>query len=295
MITVYCMQLLISRREEPFMRPPSPTRARGRRVGTPSPDSSMSQPLSASPPEQRVAVVTGGSSGLGAAIVAHLAKRGFGVCLNYRDESKAQSLVKRLAPADAERVLPFAADVADRDQVCRMFDAVIDRFGRVDVLANSAGFNRDAPFIEMTDEQFDSVIATHLRGHFVCSQEFVFHHPEGEGLILNFAAPCGAEGRLNGANFCSAKGGILALTKCMALELAPRIRVNCLQPGWVGTPEVIERYDLATDAVLECAIAKLPIGRLGEVGDVTAMFDAILDATFTTGACFHVSGGHFMQ
>jgi len=255
----------------------------------------MSQPLSASPPEQRVAVVTGGASGLGAAIVAHLATRGFGVCLNYRSESKAQRLLERLAPEDAERVLPFAADVADREQVRRMFDAVIDRFGRVDVLANSAGFNRDAPFIEMTDEQFDSVIAAHLRGHFVCSQEFVFHNPGSEGLILNFAAPCGAEGRLNGANFCSAKGGILALTKCMALELAPRIRVNCLQPGWVGTTEVIERYDLATDATLEREIAKLPLGRLGEIGDVTAMFDAILDARFTTGACFHVSGGHFMQ
>lgn len=240
-------------------------------------------------------MITGGASGLGAAIVAHLARRGFGVCLNYRSESKAQRLLKRLAPEDAERVLPFAADVANRDQVRRMFDAVIDRFGRVDVLANSAGFNRDAPFIEMTDEQFDSVIAAHLRGHFVCSQEFVFHNPDGEGLILNFAAPCGAKGRINGANFCSAKGGILALTKCMALELAPRIRVNCLQPGWVGTTEVIERYDLTTDATLEREIAELPLGRLGEIGDVTTMFDAILDARFTTGACFHVSGGHFMQ
>jgi NAD(P)-dependent dehydrogenase (short-subunit alcohol dehydrogenase family) len=255
----------------------------------------MSQSPPASPAEDCVAVVTGGSSGLGAAIVAHLARRGFGVCLNYRSEEKAQRLLDRLAPENAARVLPFEADVADRDQVRKMFDAVIDRFGRVDVLANSAGFNRDAPFIEMTDEQFNSVVAAHLRGHFVCSQEFLFHNPDREGLILNFAAPCGAEGRLNGANFCSAKGAILALTKCMALELAPRIRVNCLQPGSVRTPEVVERYDLKSGAGLEREIAKLPMGRLGEIDDVTAMFDAILAARFTTGACFNVSGGQFMQ
>lgn len=240
-------------------------------------------------------MVTGGSSGLGAAIVEHLAARGFGVCLNYRSEGKAQRLLEQMPAADTARVLPFAANVADRDQVRNMFDAVLDRFGRVDVLANSAGFNRDAPFLEMTDEQFDSVIAAHLRGHFVCAQEFVFHNPDREGLILNFAAPCAVEGRLHGANFCSAKGAILALTKCMAQELAPRIRVNCLQPGSVLTPEVEERYDLTTPAGLEREIAKLPIGRLGEIGDVTAMFDAILEARFTTGACFHVSGGQLMQ
>ncbi len=123
----------------------------------------------------------------------------------------------------------------------------------------------------------------------------MFHNPEREGLILNFAAPCGVEGRPNGANFCSAKGGVLALTKCMALELAPRIRVNCLQPGSVRTPEVVERYGLETDAGVEREVAKLPVGRLGELDDVAAMFDAILAARFTTGACFHVNGGQFMQ
>ena len=185
--------------------------------------------------EQRVAVVTGGASGLGAGIVKHLAVRGFGVCLNYLTEAKAQRLLGELPAAAAERVFPYEADVSDRAAVRAMFDAVIGRFGRVDLLVNSAGFNRDAPFLELTDEQFDSVVAVHLRGHFVCSQEFVFHNPDHEGMILNFAAPCGVEGRRNGANFCSAKGGILALTKCMALELAPRIRVNCLQPGSVRT------------------------------------------------------------
>jgi NAD(P)-dependent dehydrogenase (short-subunit alcohol dehydrogenase family) len=263
--------------------------------GSTNPDPTMSQPPPAPASEERVAVVTGGSSGLGAAIVEHLAGRGFGVCLNYRSEAKAQRLLEQMPTADAARVLLFPADVADREQVRSMFDAVIERFGRVDVLVNSAGFNRDAPFVEMTDEQFDSVIASHLRGHFVCGQEFVFHNPDREGLILNFAAPCGVQGRLNGANFCSSKGAILALTKCMALELAPRIRVNCLQPASVITPEVVERYNLESAAGREREIAKIPLGRLGDISDVTAMFDAILAARFTTGACFNVSGGQLME
>ena len=151
--------------------------------------------------EERVAVVTGGSSGLGASIVKHLAIRGFGVCMNYLTESKAEIVEREVQAAGPARLLKYRADVSERQQVRSMFDAVIDRFGRVDVLINGAGFNRDAPFVELTDAQFDSVVAVHLRGHFICSQEFVFHNPDREGLILNFAAPCGVEGRTNGANF----------------------------------------------------------------------------------------------
>ncbi len=245
--------------------------------------------------EERVAVVTGGASGLGAGIVKHLAARGFGVCLNYLTEDKALRVERDIEAAGPARLLKYRADVAQRDQVRSMFDAVIDRFGRVDVLINGAGFNRDAPFMELTDEQFDSVVAVHLRGHFICSQEFVFHNPDRDGVILNFVAPCGVEGRPNGANFCSAKGGILALTKCMALELAPRIRVNCLQPGSVPTPDVVARYDLETDAGVERMLQRIPMGRLGAMNDITAMIDAILGARFTTGASFHVNGGQFMQ
>lgn len=245
--------------------------------------------------EQRVAVITGSSSGLGAGIIKHLAARGFGVCLNYLNEDRALRVEREVQEAGPARLLKYRADVGQRDQVRSMFDAVIDRFGRVDVLINNAGFNHDAPFMELTDEQFDSVIAVHLRGHFICSQEFVFHNPDRDGLILNFAAPCGIEGRPNGANFCSAKGGILALTKCMALELGPRIRVNCLQPGSVPTPDVVTRYDLETDAGVERMMQRIPMGRLGAISDVNTMVDAILEARFTTGASFHVNGGQFMQ
>jgi len=245
--------------------------------------------------EQRVMVLTGASSGLGAEVAAHFAAKGFSIAMNYIIEADSQATYDRIA-ADVgeERIMRYRADVADREQVRSMFDEVIERFGRVDILVNFAGINRDAPFLEMTDEQWDSVISAHLRGHFVCSQEYVFHNPDRPGLIINLGAACGQVGRMNGANFCSAKGAIFALTKCMARELAPRIRVNCLVPGSIKTREVIDRYDLETEEGLKKELATLPMGRLGEFSEVIGMVQCIIDAEFTTGANFYVNGGQLM-
>ncbi len=102
-------------------------------------------------------------------------------------------------------------------------------------------------------------------------------------------------GRKNGANFCSAKGGIFALTKCMAQELAPRIRVNVLLPNHVKTREVMERYDLEDSVSLAEQVGTMPMGRLGEIDDVTHMLEAIIGAEFTTGATFLANGGQYMQ
>ena len=139
------------------------------------------------------------------------------------------------------------------------------------------------------------MISAHLKGHFVCSQEYVFHNPDRDGVIINIGAACGFQGRKNDATFCSAKGGILALTKCMALELAPRIRVNCLVPGSVKTREVIDRYDLETKDGLEKELATLPMNRLGEFEDIIKMVECMIDAEFTTGASFFANGGQFMH
>jgi 3-oxoacyl-[acyl-carrier protein] reductase len=245
--------------------------------------------------EERVMVLTGASSGLGAEVAAHFAARGFGIAMNYIIEEESRATYERIASeVGEERIMRYRADVADRGQVRAMFDAVVEKFGRVDILVNFAGINRDAPFLEMTDEQWDSVISAHLKGHFVCSQEYVFHNPDREGLIINLGAACGQIGRLNGANFCSAKGAIFALTKCLARELAPRIRVNCLVPGSIKTREVIDRYDLETEEGLAKELSTLPMGRLGEFSDLIRMVECIIESEFTTGANFYVNGGLIM-
>jgi NAD(P)-dependent dehydrogenase (short-subunit alcohol dehydrogenase family) len=245
--------------------------------------------------EERVMVLTGASSGLGAEVAAHFAARGFRIAMNYIIEEESRATYERItSEVGEERIMRYRADVADREQVRAMFDAVVEKFGRVDILVNFAGINRDAPFLEMTDEQWDSVISAHLKGHFVCSQEYVFHNPDREGLIINLGAACGQIGRLNGANFCSAKGAIFALTKCLARELAPRIRVNCLVPGSIKTREVIDRYDLETEEGLAKELATLPMGRLGEFSDLIRMVECIIESEFTTGANFYVNGGQLM-
>ena len=246
--------------------------------------------------EERVIVITGSSSGLGAALIGNFARKGFGAVINYIIDDQAQELYDRLAKdVEPSKLMKYKADVADRDQVKAMFDAILEQFGRIDILVNTAGINRDAPFMELTDENWDAVVSTHLKGHFVCGQEYVRHNPEREGVIINIGAACGIAGRRNGANFCSAKGGILALTKCMARELAPRIRVNCLVPGSVRTREVIDRYHLETKEGLEKELASLPMKRLGEFEDVIKMVECMIEAQFTTGANFFANGGQFMH
>lgn len=246
--------------------------------------------------EDRVILITGSSSGLGACLIRHFSKKGFGVVINYVVDDEAEVLHNEIVESvGAEKVMKFKANVSDRTQVRSMFDATIEKFGRVDILINCAGINRDGPFLEMTDELWDAVVNVHLKGHFVCSQEYVFHNPDREGLIINLGAAAGQIGRKNGANFCAAKGGIFALTKAMALELAPRIRVNCLVPNAIRTREVMERYDLENKEGLAKELATMPMGRLGEYDDVTHMIDCIVDAKFSTGANFYVNGGQYMH
>ncbi len=246
--------------------------------------------------ESKVVVITGASTGLGEVLARHYAAAGWRVVANYLFEDGAAALANEILDTrNGPNALLCKADVSKRDQVRRMFDEAIETFGRVDVLINCAGVNKDAPFTDITDEAWDTVIGAHLKGHFICGQEFVLHNPSNEGVIINLGAACGQAGRRNGANFCSAKGGIISLTKCMALELAPRIRVNCLIPGSVGTREVIERYHLETEQGLQKELSTLPMQRLGAFEDVTHMVDAIVGAKFTTGACFYVNGGQYMH
>ena len=226
--------------------------------------------------DQQIIVITGGTRGLGAVLVKHFAKLGHGVVMNYRRESHANIVQEELKTMGVDdKVLPVLADVRDREQVRHMFDRTLDHFGRVDVLINCAGVNRDAPFTELTDEDWDTVVDAHLKGTFTCGQEFVRHNPDNPGHIINLGAACGLQGRLNGANFCSAKGGVAALTKCMARELAPRIQVNCLIPSAVDTEEVRERYKLDTPEGMKRVLSGIPMGRLGAHEDVVQMVECI--------------------
>lgn len=244
-----------------------------------------------------VMLITGASRGLGARFAAGFAARGYRVAINFsRSKLEAERLRAEIAEVrGAEEVMTVQADVGRRDEVRRMFDRIEADWGEVEVLINNAGLNMDGPFLAMTDEQWERVIATNLTGTFLCSQEYALRYKGNSGRILNLGAATALHGRKNGANYCSAKAGVIALTKCLALELAPRIAVNCLVPGYIETDEVVERYNLKNPARRAEIEKTIPMGRLGTPDDVFRTAEFIITAAdYVTGQNFFVNGGNFM-
>jgi 3-oxoacyl-[acyl-carrier protein] reductase len=240
--------------------------------------------------QNKIALITGAGRGLGAAVSEYMYSHGIRVILV--DNNKID--LKKFSPKNGN-IQSYQVDVSKRAEVKKMFASAFKRFKQIDYLINFAGINRDAPFIEMTDEDWDSVVSVHLKGTFICCQEFAKLKSQSTRHIINVSAACGIQGRKNGVNFCSAKAGVLAFTKCLALELSPRIQVNCLIPSAVDTPEVRERYNLDTKEGFDSVVKGIPMGRLGKTEDVTQMINCILSSNFTTGSTFYVNGGEYMS
>ena len=240
--------------------------------------------------QNKIVLITGAGRGLGEAVSEYMCSQGMRVILVDKDK-----IDLRKFSAKNENICSYQIDVSKREEVIRLFASAFHRFKKIDYLINFAGINRDAPFVEMTEEDWDSVVSVHLKGTFLCCQEFVKLKSKNIRHIINVSAACGIQGRRNGANFCSAKAGVLAFTKCLALELSPRIQVNCLIPSAVDTPEVRERYKLDTKEGFDSVVKGIPMGRLGKTEDVTQMINCILASNFTTGSTFYVNGGEYMS
>lgn len=245
--------------------------------------------------EKKVALVTGAGSGLGDAVTRYFLSKDMCVVVADINKIDVNKYYNNSESNGFESIMSHQVDVSNRVEVKEMFESSLKKFKQIDYLINFAGINRDTPFLDMTDEDWDSVISVHLKGTFICCQEFVKCNTDGNGHIINVSAACGIQGRKNGANFCSAKAGILAFTKCIALELSPRIQVNCLIPSAVDTPEVRERYKLDTKEGFDSVVKGIPMGRLGNTEDVTQMINCILSSNFTTGSTFFVNGGEYMN
>lgn len=248
--------------------------------------------------EPKIVLITGALSDIGCSIAAAFAQAGYGVVLNHRrDEEQAQAFTSLLLGGNnVQQVKAIRADIRHRNEVKAMFDQAYQAFGKVDVLVNNAGVNRDRPFVEMSDEEWETVIETLLKGTFMCSQEYARRYNGSEGNIINIGAVRAIKGRLNGANYCNARAGVLALTKCMAMELAPRIRVNTVTPGRIDTEELRERYKLDNPQNKSRYEQDIPMRRLGMPGDVASMIVYLVSSgQYITGQNFFVDGGLFMQ
>jgi acetoacetyl-CoA reductase/3-oxoacyl-[acyl-carrier protein] reductase len=248
--------------------------------------------------EKKVVLITGSSRGIGAGLARRFAEKGYAVAINYlKSEQAAGELSEGINSHCGEgTALAIRADIGCRSDVSRMYEQIFSRFKRINVLINTAGLNLDGSFLEMSDEDWSKVLGTILTGTFICSQEFARRYRGEAGHIITMGAVTALRGRRNEANYCSARAGILTLTKCMAMELAPWIRVNCVTPGYINTAEVIQRYKLDEQENLERELSGIPMNRLGTPIDVFKIIDFIVNtSSYVTDQNYFVDGGSYMH
>ncbi len=245
--------------------------------------------------DERVAVVTGAAQGIGAAIVRRLARDGAHVVALDRNQEGAADVVAEVTGA-GRRGLAVECDVSQRDQVEAAMSRAAEEFGSVDILVNNAGVTRDNLLHKMTDDDFDTVMAIHLKGSFLCSQvaqRYMVERRYGKIVMLSSRAALGNRGQ---TNYSAAKAGLQGMTRTLAMELGPfGVNVNAIAPGHIETTmtrAVAERIGIAYDELKQGTIRQNAIKRVGRPEDVAnlAAFLVSDESSFITGQTIYVAG-----
>lgn len=238
---------------------------------------------------QRIAVVTGGTRGIGAAIARKLQASGHRVVATYAGNEDAAQSMRESCGIDCERF-----DVSDIAQVEEGFRRIAANIGPVDVLVNNAGITRDAFLHKMTPQQWGEVIATNLTGAFnTCRLAVPLMRERGFGRIVNISSINGQKGQIGQTNYAAAKAGLIGFTRALALESAAKgITVNVVAPGYIET----EMTGAVDPKVLEGIVRQIPAGRLGSAEEIAALTDFLCSdqASFINGAVLSANGGHYM-
>ena len=241
--------------------------------------------------EQKVAVVTGASRGIGRAIALELAASGAFVVINYNGSKERAEEVKAEIEKNGGSAEIYQCNVSEFDACEEFLKHVVKEYGRIDILVNNAGITRDGLLMKMSEEDFDRVIDVNLKGTFNTIR-FVSRQmlKQRSGRIINMSSVVGIIGNAGQANYASSKAGVIGLTKAAARELASRgITVNAIAPVFIET----EMTDVLSDAVKEASVAKIPLGKFGKPEDIakTAAFLASDAAGYITGQVIQVDGG----
>jgi NAD(P)-dependent dehydrogenase (short-subunit alcohol dehydrogenase family) len=245
----------------------------------------------------KAVLVTGAQQGIGRAIAIECAAAGGDVAVNWLDDEAAARDVATAIVAHGRRAVTIQADMAKLDEVREMVATVVAEFGAIDVLVNNAGVFPRVDFLAMTEADWDFVHDVNLKGAAFCAQATAraMVAAKRPGVIINVTSGAAFRGSPHGVHYVASKGGVVSLTRQMALELAPhRIRVNAVAPGLTDTAQ--PRYGSTEEEIAEMAAAN-PLGRIAEPEDIAraALFLASDDAGFVTGHTLHVNGGSYLS
>lgn len=243
----------------------------------------------------KTVLITGAGRGIGRRLALDFGADGANVCVNYaHSAAEAEKAVEEIG-ASGGKAIACKADISDSGQVNSMVDAAMGAFGRIDILINNAGLSIDQPFLDMSESDWDRVYEVNLKGPFLVSQAAARRMLQGEGgVIVNISATTTIYGRANAANYCSSKAGLNMLTKCMALELGPGIRINGVGLGFVDSPLVREVF---TEDQIKQVIERTPLRRMTTIEETTSFIKLLASSStsFVTGQTIMFDGGCTMR
>ncbi|MDD5174640.1 MAG: 3-oxoacyl-[acyl-carrier-protein] reductase [Candidatus Omnitrophica bacterium] len=238
----------------------------------------------------KIAVVTGAGDGIGEAIAKAYGAQGAIVIGCARTLEKVERVINDIKAAGGQGAA-VRADVSKKEDVDNLFKFVMEKYGRVDILANNAGITADSRFVKMSEEQWDNVININLKGVFLCGQQAALIMVEqNSGVIINTSSVVGLYGNFGQTNYAAAKFGVIGMTKTWAKELSPKgVRACAVAPGFIATPMVAKMPEKVLDSIK----AKVPLGRLGTPEDIANAFVYLAsdEASYVTGAVLSVDGG----
>lgn len=246
--------------------------------------------------ERKVALITGGSRGIGKQVALKFAKEGYHIAINYvSDKTDTKTLEEELKAENSQiQVLLVKTDVTDYEAVEQFIKQIIETFGRIDVVVNNAGITRDNLLLRMSKEDFDKVIDVNLKGVFNISKIVTpYMMKKRQGSIINVSSVVGVSGNAGQCNYAASKAGLIGFTKSLAKELASRnIRVNAVAPGFIKT----DMTDILTEEIKENINRQIPLKRMGTAEEVANViyFLGTEQSAYITGQVIHIDGGMVM-